>query len=160
MDFSSSDSEGENMDNHLERHRTPSPSTSPPEIRVLEDDYNQIDTSCNCGSFITELDQLMLNIDNFNFESEEQKNEYYEKLKKIFSDAANLMKNLRNTESDHYEVIVSTQRRVGLVTKDSPFKQVKSKKNVRKPPTQPPELASKKQRTEVETTNKFDGRQY
>ncbi|GFY69385.1 hypothetical protein TNIN_260171 [Trichonephila inaurata madagascariensis] len=41
MDYSS-DSEGENMDTHLERHRTPSPSSSPPEIRVLEDDFNQI----------------------------------------------------------------------------------------------------------------------
>ncbi|GFS33347.1 hypothetical protein TNIN_353161 [Trichonephila inaurata madagascariensis] len=114
----SSDFEGENMDTHLERHRTPSPSISPPEVRELENDFNQVDTSPRCKDFLTELHQLMAKLDNFYFNNEEQKNQYHDDEMKIFEDSAALYRDLAQAEKEHFDAVVCRgQQRIALEKK-------------------------------------------
>ncbi|GFU87044.1 hypothetical protein TNCV_1586321 [Trichonephila clavipes] len=79
MDFTSSDSENENMDRRLEKS-LPLPSLTPPALSDLEEDLQQIDTASNCGNFLAEIRQLIDSLEHsHNFDSDEEKNQYHAK---------------------------------------------------------------------------------
>ncbi|GFX28821.1 hypothetical protein TNCV_4250601 [Trichonephila clavipes] len=129
MDFSS-DSETDNMETNLSQQRTPSPTLTPPAKGDLEEDFQQIGTTSNCGSFLAEMFQLLENLDNYTFNCEETKIEYKNRLKKLCNEGTELLENLQRLETDHYVDWI------------------------KKSPSPPPETANKKLRTdEVETTN-------
>ncbi|GFT59476.1 hypothetical protein TNCV_3405931 [Trichonephila clavipes] len=102
MDFSSSDSEGENMDTRTDqRRRTPSPPVTPPAISVLEEDLQHIENASNCGNFLAEMFQLIDNINNYSFDSEEDKSTYHSRLVEICNEGTALLESLRQLETDH-----------------------------------------------------------
>ncbi|GFW24948.1 hypothetical protein TNCV_3846821 [Trichonephila clavipes] len=135
MDFSSSDSEGENMDTRTDqRRRTPSPPVIPPDIRVIEENLQHIENASNCGDFLAEMFQLMDNLDRYSFRCEDDKSTYHSKL-------------------------ISPENQP-VPTPGNPLQTHPRKKNNRKSPSPPPETASKKLKTtEVETANRFSNLQ-
>ncbi|GFW16142.1 nucleic-acid-binding protein from transposon X-element [Trichonephila clavipes] len=163
MDFSSSDSEEENMDTRTDqRRRTPSPPVTPPAISVLEEDLQHIENSSNCGNFLAEMFQLIDNINNYSFDSEEDKSTYHSRLVEICNEGTALLESLRQLETDHLgDLIKRFHQKTGQSsTQSTPFKPIKGRKNNRKSPSPPPESASKKLKiTEVETTNRFSNLQ-
>ncbi|GFV89567.1 hypothetical protein TNCV_993991 [Trichonephila clavipes] len=163
MDFSSSDSEEENMDTHIDqRQRTPSAPVIPPAISVLEEDLQHIENASNCGNFLAEMFQLIDNINNYSFDSEEDKSTYHSRLVEICNEGTSLLESLRQLETDHLgDLIKRFHQKTGQSsTQNTPFKPIKGRKNNRKSPSPPPESASKKLKiTEVETTNRFSNLQ-
>ncbi|GFS64212.1 nucleic-acid-binding protein from transposon X-element [Trichonephila clavipes] len=163
MDFSSSDSEGENMDTRTDqRRRTPSPPVTPPDIRVIEENLQHIKNASNCGDFLAEMFQLMDNLDRYSFRCEDDKSTYHSKLVEIRNEGTTLHDSLRQIETDHMRDLI---KRFHLKTNQSqpqetPFKPIQGRKNNRKSPSPPPETASKKLKTtEVETANQFSNLQ-
>ncbi|GFV90494.1 hypothetical protein TNCV_50691 [Trichonephila clavipes] len=163
MDFSSSDSEEENMDTRTDqRRRTPSPPVTPPAISVLEEDLQHIENASNCGNFLAEMFQLIDNINNYSFDSEEDKSTYHSRLVEICNEGTALLESLRQLETDHLGDLIKRfyQKTGQSSTQSTPFKPIKGRKNNRKSPSPPPESASKKLKiTEVETTNRFSNLQ-
>ncbi|GFU32489.1 RNA-directed DNA polymerase from mobile element jockey [Trichonephila clavipes] len=163
MDFSSSDSEEENMDTRTDqRRRTPSPPVTPPAISVLEEDLQHIENASNCGNFLAEMFQLIDNINNYSFDSEEDKSTYHSRLVEICNEGTALLESLRQLKTDHLgDLIKRFHQKTGQSsTQSTPFKPIKGRKNNRKSPSPPPESASKKLKiTEVETTNRFSNLQ-
>ncbi|GFW38662.1 nucleic-acid-binding protein from transposon X-element [Trichonephila clavipes] len=102
MDFSSSDLEEENMDTRTDqRRRSPSPPVTPPAISVLEEDLQHIENASNCGNFLAEMFQLIDNINNYSFDSEEDKSTYHSRLVEICNEGTALLESLRQLETDH-----------------------------------------------------------
>ncbi|GFW69114.1 nucleic-acid-binding protein from transposon X-element [Trichonephila clavipes] len=163
MDFSSSDSEEENMDTRTDqRRRTPSPPVTPPAISVLEEDLQHIENASNCGNFLAEMFLLIDNINNYSFDSEEDKSTYHSRLVEICNEGTALLESLRQLETDHLgDLIKRFHQNTGQSsTQSTPFKPIKGRKNNRKSPSPPPESANKKLNiTEVETTNRFSNLQ-
>ncbi|GFT39534.1 RNA-directed DNA polymerase from mobile element jockey [Trichonephila clavipes] len=141
-----------------QRRRTPSPPVTPPAISVLEEDLQHIENASNCGNFLAEMFQLIDNINNYSFDSEEDKSTYHSRLVEICNEGTALLESLRQLETDHLGDLIKIfhQKTGQSITQSTPFKPIKGRKNNRKSPSPPPESASKMLKiTEVETTNRF-----
>ncbi|GFS82070.1 hypothetical protein TNCV_4505101 [Trichonephila clavipes] len=106
MDFSSSDSEAENMDTHIDqRRRTPSPPVTSTAISVLEEDLQHIENASNCSNFLAEMFQLIDNINNYSFDSEEDKSTYHSRLVEICNEGTALSKACDNSKRTTLEIL-------------------------------------------------------
>ncbi|GFX64664.1 RNA-directed DNA polymerase from mobile element jockey [Trichonephila clavipes] len=162
MDFSSSDSEEENMETRLaiNMHGSLSPPLAPPSIKTLEDDYQSIENSISCADFIIELQNLIVNLDSYRFDNTVEKEQYHNGLMKIFKNGTELRERLRSAEQERCSAAISKiDMDFGIPSKAKPFTTVKGKKGNRKTPSPPPERhTSKKLKTDdVDTTNRYDG---
>ncbi|GFY31955.1 hypothetical protein TNCV_2620921 [Trichonephila clavipes] len=162
MDYSSSDTEEENMETLLasKMNRSPSPSPAPPSIEALEVEYQSIENSASCTEFIIDVKGLMTNLDNYVFVSAVTKDNYYNELLRVFKNSTDLHERLRNAELERLNAAIRTiDLTHGIPSKSNPFTTVKGRKGNRKTPTPPPERqTNKKLKTEevIDTTNRYD----
>ncbi|GFS63157.1 RNA-directed DNA polymerase from mobile element jockey [Trichonephila clavipes] len=85
MDYSSSDTEEENMETLLasKMNRSPSPPADPPSIKALEGEFQSIENSLSCTDFIIELNSLLDDLDSFRFDSPASKDDYQNGCRKL-----------------------------------------------------------------------------
>ncbi|GFQ68766.1 hypothetical protein TNCT_160211 [Trichonephila clavata] len=105
-----------------------------------------------------DLENMLNFIDGYYFTSENEKEQYASKLVTLLADGE-LNENLTRIEADRKNIFTNriSQRFAIPINNDTPFTPVKGRKNNRKSPTPPPEIANKKPRiTATETSNKFN----